>query len=237
VIYSACCGAAQIALFRWQIGWQRKETVGDGKQTALLFNGSGASVLRFIRPVTRKMPVESLALAPRKATARSRVSNGRDVLPDVDGRSVVARRYRDILAALASDQGGADHMSEARVQLCRRFAALAVQAEQMEAALARGEPIDLQQHALLASTLVRLASRIGVDRVPHDVTPTLSEYLARYEREPDEAAAGEADAEEAVKAADTTWDSPNGNGRTSGLPSGSQAHPTGELRGEEEASA
>jgi hypothetical protein len=31
-------------------------------------------------------------LVPRKASARSRVSNGADILPDVDGRSAVARR-------------------------------------------------------------------------------------------------------------------------------------------------
>ena len=37
--------------------------------------------------------------AVRKPTARSRVNNGRDVLPNVDGRSLVARRYRDVAAA------------------------------------------------------------------------------------------------------------------------------------------
>jgi hypothetical protein len=45
-------------------------------------------------------------VAARKPTARSCVSNGRDILPDVDGQSIVAPRCRDILAALVSDQGG-----------------------------------------------------------------------------------------------------------------------------------
>src|ERR1700732_4557076 len=48
----------------------------------------------------------------------------------IDGRSVTARRYRDILPALSSDMGGVENMTEARTQLCRRFAAVAVQAEQ-----------------------------------------------------------------------------------------------------------
>jgi hypothetical protein len=61
------------------------------------------------------------------------VSNGGDILPGVDGRSLVARRYRDITSALASDQGGADRLSEARRQLIRRFAVAAVLAEQIEA--------------------------------------------------------------------------------------------------------
>jgi hypothetical protein len=113
----------------------------------------------------------------RKAQARSRVSNGRDLLPNVDGRSLIARRYRDIMSAIASDQGGIDRLSEARLQLIRRFAAAACLAEQLEARLARGEQIDIQEHALLVSTMVRVAQRIGVDRLPRDLAPSLTEYL------------------------------------------------------------
>jgi hypothetical protein len=63
------------------------------------------------------------------------------------------------------------------LQLIRRFAASAVLAEQMEAQLAQGLSIDIQQHALLISGMVRVAQRIGLDRIPRNVTPTLSEYL------------------------------------------------------------
>jgi hypothetical protein len=52
----------------------------------------------------------------------------------------------------------------------RRFAAAAVLAEQMESRLANGEQIDIQ-HALLCSTLTRLAQRIGIERRARDVTP------------------------------------------------------------------
>jgi hypothetical protein len=123
------------------------------------------------------MPRVSPAITPHKPTARSRVSNGSDLLPDVDGRSAIARRYRDIVSAILVDQGGADQCSEARKQLIRRFAAAAVLAEQMEAALVRGEPIDLGQHALLTSTLVRIAQRIGIDRRAKNITPSLRDYL------------------------------------------------------------
>src|SRR5262245_55027813 len=68
-----------------------------------------------------RMPAESLALTLRKPTARSRVTNGQEWLPNVDQRTAVARRYRDLIAQIASDQGGADRMSEARLQLVRRF--------------------------------------------------------------------------------------------------------------------
>lgn len=129
--------------------------------------------------VRRKLR-DSKGFAARPAVARSRVSNGKDVLPGVDGRSLIARRYYDILAELSGDQGGG--MSEARKQLCRRFAAASVLAEQMEARMARGEKIDLAEHALLSSTLVRLASRIGVDRRARNVTPALKDYLASKSR-------------------------------------------------------
>jgi hypothetical protein len=122
------------------------------------------------------MPAASPATTVRKPTARSRVTNGKDLLPGVDGRSAVARRYQDIVAALVSDAGGDIGMSEARRQLIRRFAALAVLAENLEAQLAMGEPIDLGEHCAISSTLVRLASRLGINRAAKLVTP-LRDYL------------------------------------------------------------
>jgi hypothetical protein len=109
--------------------------------------------------------------------ARSRITNGSDVLPGVDGRSLIARRYRDIASAILADQGGASQCSESRVQLVRRFAAAAVLAEQLEAKLANGEQIDIGDHSLLCSTLARLATRIGLERIPRDITPSLRSYL------------------------------------------------------------
>jgi hypothetical protein len=129
--------------------------------------------------VVQRKSADSRPARERKSHGRSRVSNGHDVLPDVDGRSVIARRYRDITAAILSDQGGADRCSESRVQLIRRFAAAAVLAEQLESRLAKGEQIDVAEHAILSSTLVRLAQRIGIDRVPRDISPTLDEVLRR----------------------------------------------------------
>ena len=113
----------------------------------------------------------------RKSKARSRVTNGRDLLPGIDGRSTVARRFHDIVSAILVDQGGLDRCSESRLQLIRRFAAAAVIAEQMESCLANGEEIDVSQHALLCSSLVRLAQRIGIDRRARSITPSLPDYL------------------------------------------------------------
>jgi hypothetical protein len=83
------------------------------------------------------------------------------------------------MCAVASDQGGAERLSEARLQLIRRFSAASVLAEQIEGRLARGEKIDIQEYSLVVSTMVRVAQRIGIDRVPRDVAPSLAEYLKR----------------------------------------------------------
>jgi hypothetical protein len=127
----------------------------------------------------------------RKLHGRARVSNGSQFLPDVDGRSNLARRYRDIAQAILIDQGGADRVSEARLQLVRRFSAAAVLAERMEAALANGEEIDIAEHALLCSTLVRVANKIGINRIPKEIEQTLSEHLRSLKDKPQPIAGNE----------------------------------------------
>ena len=52
-----------------------------------------------------------------------------------------------------------------------------VLAEELEGRLARGEEIDVERHALLCSTLTRLAQRIGIDRRAKNITPSLGDYL------------------------------------------------------------
>src|SRR4051794_23159634 len=116
-------------------------------------------------------------LMPAKPAARSRASNGADVLPNVDGPCLIARRYRDIPAQIVADTGGLHRRSAARLPLSRRFAAAAVLAEQMEAKLANGVSIDTQEHAHLSSTLVRIAQRIGIDRRTRTIVPDLKDYI------------------------------------------------------------
>src|SRR5262249_10979960 len=78
-------------------------------------------------------------------------------------------------------------ISEVKVQLARRFTVSSVMAEDLERRHVNGEEIDIERHALLSSTSLRLGGRLGLERVPKDVTPSLSEYLAGLRVE-DEAA-------------------------------------------------
>ena len=103
---------------------------------------------------------------------RSKLTNHRGLLPDLDGRSQGARRFRDIVSQIALDLGGLDSLSEAKVQLCKRFAAASVLSERMESKLANGGAIDITEHGQLCSTLVRIANHIGVERVPKDIAAT-----------------------------------------------------------------
>src|ERR1700750_2234846 len=50
-----------------------------------------------------EMGPHSAPTAPKKPTARSRISNGHDVLAGVDQRTAIARRYRDIVEAVSLD--------------------------------------------------------------------------------------------------------------------------------------
>lgn len=136
---------------------------------------------------TAKQIVPKGPVWDHKKSGRARVSNhmGRMLLPDIDGRRLIARRFRDIASAVASDMGGVERLSEVRKQLIRRFAAASVLAEQREARMARGEEIDLVRYALLCSTLIRLAGRIGLDRMAIDViadSTTLADILSEARR-------------------------------------------------------
>src|SRR5258707_7344524 len=86
-----------------------------------------------------------------------------------------------VLQAVLADQGGAELCSESRRQVIRRISAACVLAEDLEGRLALGEEIDVERHALLCSTLTRLAQRIGIDRRAKNITPSLSEYLTPQE--------------------------------------------------------
>ena len=119
----------------------------------------------------------SSALRELPARTRSAVTNHKDLLPGLDGRSATARRFRDLVNAFVADMGGLECCSEIRLGLVRRLAATTVQAEMLEARMVNGEQIDISQLCTLASTTVRLSQRLGLERKQRDVTPSLSDLI------------------------------------------------------------
>jgi hypothetical protein len=83
-----------------------------------------------------------------------------------------------VLGEIVSDLGGFNHLSEGQRQLARRCAMLSVECEKIEALGVAGKAIDLDCYGQLTDRLGRAFQRLGLKRVPRDVTPTLAQYLA-----------------------------------------------------------
>jgi hypothetical protein len=83
-----------------------------------------------------------------------------------------------LVSSYIADMGGLDCCSEIKLGLLRRLAAAMVQAELPEAPMVNGEQIDVGQLCTLASTTVRIASRLGLERRPKNVTPTVRDYVS-----------------------------------------------------------
>jgi len=113
----------------------------------------------------------------RSAYHSSRITKRVAAVIEGDGRLALPRRFRDLCAGIASDLGGAEHLSTIQLDLIRRYAGLAVLAEKLEADVINGREVALGEMILIASTLARLSRRIGLKRVAKDVTPSLDEYL------------------------------------------------------------
>ena len=85
---------------------------------------------------------ESPVIAHRPPTIRSAITNDPLMLRGVDGRSVIARRYRDVAIALADDLGGQKTLNELTKILLRQAAALTVQVEYLQTKIVAGDDIE-----------------------------------------------------------------------------------------------
>ena len=70
--------------------------------------------------MSRDRPVIEAISSPSDefpSRTRSAVTNHKDLLPGLDGRSATARRFRDLVNAFVADMGGLDHCSEIKLGL------------------------------------------------------------------------------------------------------------------------
>jgi hypothetical protein len=113
---------------------------------------------------------------------RSANTNGRKLLPQLDGRSPWIRRCKDIIDAHTSDLGGEDNCSAAERSIVRRAAVLTTELERLELKFAQaGEANerDLELYQRGMNTLRRSLEALGLQRRARNITPTLSDYLAQ----------------------------------------------------------
>jgi|SRR5687768_7789702 len=113
------------------------------------------------------MPADTTAVVTDLHTSRSAVTNGSRLLPDADGRSVWARRCRDLIASHVADLGGVDQISEAERAIVRRVAVMVVELENLEQRFAndgQASADDLDLYSRVSGNLRRLLEAIGLDR-------------------------------------------------------------------------
>ena len=117
-----------------------------------------------------------MAKAPPPPEFKTRRGTGAVVLAGVDGRSLMARRFREITSGIEDDLGG--DLTEAQKHLIARAACLACWCEEREADLANGQEFDVLQYATVSNAMRRLLSDLGLERRARDVTPDLRDYIA-----------------------------------------------------------
>lgn len=99
-----------------------------------------------------------------------------DWIQSLDGRTALAKAIGSRYAELTADLGGMPHLSYQRRSLAKRALWMEAIIEQSEAALARGEDVDIGRLTQAVNSLVGLWRALGFDRVKRDVS--LADYLA-----------------------------------------------------------
>jgi hypothetical protein len=109
---------------------------------------------------------EPVAIPKRRNSSRLKLLTR----TELDGRTTAAKQFDAIAAGIAVDLGGKDRLSTVQKHLVEAFAGIAIHVGDCNARLLLGDMVSILEHAQAVSTLVRVASRIGLERVPRDVT-------------------------------------------------------------------
>ena len=100
----------------------------------------------------------------------------------LDGRSTAAREFNRLAAEIQNDLGGADRLSAVERNLVEAYVGSCLTMQALNVKLVMGQQIDHGLHALVAGAMVRIASRLGLQRRPKPVEDLYTE-LARKQAE------------------------------------------------------
>jgi hypothetical protein len=97
--------------------------------------------------------------------------------------SGAARFFGRMFREIENDLGGHRTLSRIQRELLQAFCGAATQIQYLNHQVLIGEAseLDFTTYAQLASTMVRLASRLGIERKQLDVTPSLHDIAAEIE--------------------------------------------------------
>jgi hypothetical protein len=93
----------------------------------------------------------------------------------LDQRCLATRKFDAQAAQIRADLGG--DLSAIELALVESFCGATVMLDDLNVQVLTGRKINVADYCQLASTLTRLASRLGLRRKPRDVTPDLGSYL------------------------------------------------------------
>jgi hypothetical protein len=99
-------------------------------------------------------------------------------LAHLDRRCAAYRTTKELIDSIESDLGGADRLSTGERQLIQHGAVLGAVLEDLEARWIAGAPLDMSSFCTIVNAQRRVLEAVGLRRVPRDVTPKLSSYLA-----------------------------------------------------------
>ena len=101
----------------------------------------------------------------------------RDLVP-IDKTGGAARFFDRMVRQIEVDLGGRRHLTRIEGELVRAFAGAATTLQYLNHQVLLGETgeIDLSGYATIASTMLRIGSRLGLQRRSVDVTPDPLEY-------------------------------------------------------------
>jgi hypothetical protein len=91
----------------------------------------------------------------------------------IDGRTNASKVFERLAADIYADLGGRDALSAIELALVEAFCGAACMLDNLNTRLLLGEQIDLGQHAQAVSAMVRVASRLGLQRRARDVSSGL----------------------------------------------------------------
>ena len=105
-------------------------------------------------------------------------------LDNIDQRSKAAQAYRRLVSGVVHDLGGDDVLSVIERSLVMAFASAAIKLQDLSARALCGQDIDWDAHASAISSMVRTASRLGLERRPRDL-PSYNDYLTELKADDD----------------------------------------------------
>jgi hypothetical protein len=126
--------------------------------------------------------IDCLPSTPTVAPAKPR-RNKRQIRPQLltrdqlDGRTNAAKTFDRIVSAIEADLGGADQLSTIERCHIEGFAGAYVCMLNLNTRLALGEDVDLSQHAVCLSEMVRATRVLGPSRRAKPITDFYKERL------------------------------------------------------------